>query len=291
MAGPVTSAWSEEAVTFFCAGDRLLGILTRPRAKAELGLVILPGGLQTRVGAHRQNVLLARALAEQGVATLRFDGRGMGDSEGAHPGFTALGPDIAAAVAALRATVPEVGPVVLYGLCDAATAIATGLPRVTADGAILVNPWIRSAETLAAAHIRSHYPRQVLSPSFWKKLMTGQINPWTKAREFLATLATSRQPSGDNSLADRLLAALSRTDCPMLLLLSDRDMTAAEFEGAVVARLPSPPPPHLTIARVEGADHTFSQAIWWQSALDHVRQWLARQPRDRAEPWHSRVRR
>ncbi|HEV2678773.1 MAG TPA: hypothetical protein VGV37_29870, partial [Aliidongia sp.] len=78
MARPAGDAWSEEILDIPCAGHRLLGILARPRVGNGIGLVILPGGAQTRVGAHRQHVLLARSLAERGIATLRFEGRGMG---------------------------------------------------------------------------------------------------------------------------------------------------------------------------------------------------------------------
>lgn len=273
MARPEASSWYEEVLSFVCDDDRLLGILTRPRGESHLGLVILPGGFQCRVGAHRQNVLLARELADQHVATLRFEGRGMGDSEGSHPGFLALGPDIAAAVSALRRAVPGLEQIVLYGLCDAATAIALALPSGVADGAILLNPWARSDQTLAAARIRTHYPRQVLSGPFWGKLLTGGINPWTKLRELLSTVAASRQATCGDSLADRLHTTLSTAGRPVLLLLSGRDITAAEFEGEVLPRLQDAP--HLTVARIGGADHTFSQAVWWQSALDHLRQWLA----------------
>jgi exosortase A-associated hydrolase 1 len=280
MAGPSTPGWREEAVSFECGGDQLLGILTRPRGAVRTGLVILPGGMQYRVGAHRQNVLLARAVAGLGVATLRFEGRGMGDGDGLYPGFTALGPDLRAAIAALRSAAPGLTRISLYGLCDAATAIALDWPSLDADDAILVNPWVRSEQTLAAAQIRSHYSRQVLSPAFWRKLLGGGVNPWAKLREFSATFARSRQKASGETLADRLLAALAGSDRPLMLLLSDRDMTAAEFTGAVLPRLPDPPPATIQVARIAEADHTFSRAASWQAALARIEEWLAPAPVD-----------
>ncbi len=50
---------------------------------ARLGVLIVVGGPQYRVGSHRQFVLLARALAARGFAAMRFDCTGMGDSDGA----------------------------------------------------------------------------------------------------------------------------------------------------------------------------------------------------------------
>jgi len=46
------------------------------------------------VGSHRQFVQLARRLAKQGYPTLRFDYRGMGDSEGVYRSFENVGPDL-----------------------------------------------------------------------------------------------------------------------------------------------------------------------------------------------------
>jgi alpha/beta superfamily hydrolase len=46
-------------------------------------VLVIVGGPQYRAGSHRQFTLLARSLAEQGFAVLRFDYRGMGDSTGA----------------------------------------------------------------------------------------------------------------------------------------------------------------------------------------------------------------
>ena len=66
-----TAAISEECFLLTCADDRLPAILHRPEVTARTGVVIVVGGRQNRVGSHRQFVLLARALAAAGYATLR----------------------------------------------------------------------------------------------------------------------------------------------------------------------------------------------------------------------------
>ena len=93
---------SEFPVVFSCGGDQLVGMV-HPAA-ARLGVVIVVGGPQYRVGSHRQFVLMARDLAREGYPVLRFDYRGMGDSDGAVRG---------SATQATRPLREPVGPVAL----------------------------------------------------------------------------------------------------------------------------------------------------------------------------------
>ncbi len=77
----MTMAFSEVPVTFGPDGH-LVGTLTLPQvAKAAPAMVLLcNAGVIHRIGPHRINVKLARALATQGYAVLRFDLSGQGDS-------------------------------------------------------------------------------------------------------------------------------------------------------------------------------------------------------------------
>ena len=114
-------ACAERAVSFRCADEHLIGVLALPDAAKPVGVVIVVGGPQYRAGSHRQFVLLARAFAAAGYPALRFDHRGAGDATGAMRAFTELDDDIAAAIDELcRACALE--RVVLFGLCDAASA-------------------------------------------------------------------------------------------------------------------------------------------------------------------------
>ncbi len=79
--------YTETALRFTCADEYLFGILACPERPSDTGVVIVVGGPQTRVGSHRQFVLLSRALAAAGYPVLRFDVRGMGDSSGEQRDF------------------------------------------------------------------------------------------------------------------------------------------------------------------------------------------------------------
>jgi exosortase A-associated hydrolase 2 len=78
----VKGAGSGEEMFFFeAAGRRLLGFLHRA-AGASLGLVYCPPFGEERNQSHPASARAARALAAAGVAVLRFDFSGCGDSEG-----------------------------------------------------------------------------------------------------------------------------------------------------------------------------------------------------------------
>lgn len=182
----------EAALTFPCGDAKLVGILHLPTAPNRRGVVVVVGAPQYRAGSHRQFVLLARDLAEAGYAVLRFDYRGMGDSAGDFSGFEAVETDIRAAVDTLCDRVPDVGEVVLWGLCDGAAAIAfyaAGDPRVT--GVVLVNPWVRVPASFAQAQVHHYYLRRLALPSFWRRLIGLEVDFGTSLRSFVGTLVAA----------------------------------------------------------------------------------------------------
>src|SRR6185503_16551502 len=130
-------------VAFACGQDWLVGVITRPEKPHTRGVLIAVGGLQYRAGSHRQFVLLANDLAGQGHAVMRFDYRGMGDSTGEPRTFENVGEDLRSAIDHFLATVPEVTEVVVWGLCDAASAALFYSHRDRrVAGIALLNPWV-----------------------------------------------------------------------------------------------------------------------------------------------------
>lgn len=283
----------ETASVFDCQGEQLVGVLTRPAVAPPIdkpGVVVVVGGPQYRVGAHRQFVELARALAADGHAVLRFDVRGMGDSSGALHDFLQIDDDIAAAIDTLCREA-GVRQVVLWGLCDGASAALLYCqkkadPRVA--GLALANPWVRSQESLAATHVKHYYLRRVLDGSFWRKLASGGVGR-RAARDLAANLATAlrgrmarRQrgpaPSGPASYQDRMAQAWRLFDGPVLLLVSGDDYTAREFidtTGSAPAWRGAMARPRLQRVDLPEADHTFSDRRYGAEVAGATSAWLA----------------
>lgn len=104
--------------------QRLLGVVTRPLGNPLAGVACLMFnfGITHRAGPRRIQVKLARRLARQGVASLRFDLSGLGDSLSAQ---TALGFE-EQALEDLRLAVDQIEQqlgirqVIVIGLCSGA---------------------------------------------------------------------------------------------------------------------------------------------------------------------------
>ena len=275
---------TEEAIFFDCQGERLLGILHHARAPiCEIGVVLVVGGPQYRVGSHRQFVLLARALASTGIAVFRFDFRGMGDSSGEPRDFEHISDDIRSALNTFTAKVSGLRGAVLWGLCDAATAnafYALGDERVV--GQIALNPWVRTSEGEAQAFIKHYYLKRVLSRDFWRKVFRMRFDALTALGDFFSKLGDSRaksmQSAGDDlPLPERLRVSQIGFGKPTLLILSGQDLTAREYEDRV-AEAPGwqdwVRSEYVTLHRLAEADHTFSRAAWRDQVADWSRDWV-----------------
>lgn len=261
----------------------MLGIVSLPAPDApqqNTGVVIVVGGAQYRVGSHRQFVQMARLLAAAGYPVLRFDFPGMGDSPGAPVAFEDSAPHIAAAIDALHGQHAKVDKVVLWGLCDGASASLLYMkahqdPRVV--GMVLLNPWVRSDAGLARAQVKHYYRQRLMEPDFWRKLAAGGVG-WQALRSLVSNLRTMRQNPPKTLTFQELMALFWKAfEGKMMLILSERDLTAQEF----VEHAKTHPAwrgllsrPGVTQHWVHGADHTFSSTSAQHEVQAVVLAWL-----------------
>jgi len=275
---------NEHALIFDCEGESLVGILSGVGFAAERGVLIVVGGPQYRVGSHRQFTLLARHLAERGVPALRFDYRGMGDSGGDVRTFERVGADIRCAIDRFFASVPGLKDVVIWGLCDAASAaLFYAHQDARVSGLILLNPWVRTEQGVARVRLRDYYVRRLFQASLWQKVARGEFNVRGAAAALgkLVFDAMGRGPSsgtvkewraGEASLPDRMADGLRKFHGRVLLILSGDDLTAQEFKDVVarsrrVRRLLEGE--RITRCHLDEANHTFARRDW----RDQVARW------------------
>ncbi|HOW75846.1 MAG TPA: hydrolase 1, exosortase A system-associated [Candidatus Competibacteraceae bacterium] len=287
----MTAIHPETALVFTCKGAELPGILHPGVSDATRGVLVVVGGPQYRVGSHRQFVLLARDLAAAGIPVLRFDYRGMGDAGGEFAGFENIDADIAAAINAFCAQLPALREIVIWGLCDAASAAlfyAWRDPRIA--GLVLLNPWLRTDAGQARTYLRHYYLARLVNPDLWRKIGRGEFQFATALRSLLALFKQSRRvDQGDAAvhppttasetaaLPERMAESWRRFSGSILLILSGDDLTAAEFRDTTNAsrywrRLLARP--QVTLRELPEANHTFSRREWRDQAAAWTREWL-----------------
>lgn len=267
--------YEQRALQFSCHGNALVGIIDVPERPISRGVLVIGGGPQYRVGSHRQYTLLARLLAPRGIPVMRFDYRGMGDSEGEMRSFESVEDDLRAAIDAFFGAVPGLEEVVLWGLCDAASAAmlyAAGDPRV--GGLALLNPWVHTEAGHAKATLKHYYRGRLFDPGLWKKIASGRFGFRSAAASLARLLGSAAAAPAQDALPERMAGGLGRFEGPVLVMLSGADLTAQEFSDLCAAapawkRLLAEP--RITRKTLPKADHTCSQRVWH----DQVAQWSA----------------
>lgn len=286
----------ETACNFLCRDSWLYGILHVPERPVSRGVLIVVGGPQYRVGSHRQFTLVARYLASQGIPVFRFDYRGMGDSEGGKRIFDEVGDDLRAAIDEFMKTMPTLEEVVIWGLCDAASAAlfyAHGDSRVT--GLVLLNPWVRTDKGIAKVFLRHYYLSRLCDRALWGKIFRGDFHYATAVRSFIRLVAEAcfrgktggkeisaeavPQKNSDDTdvLPHRMLNGLKYFSGRVLVILSGNDLTAKEFSDLVSSsrdwqRLMQRP--QVRCVDLPQANHTFSRREWRDQIALWTKEWI-----------------
>jgi dienelactone hydrolase len=272
--------------------DALAGILTTPRhCRPDSPVVLMPStGANPRVGNSRGMVALARWLAEQGIASLRMDGHGVGDAApitGEHgmPYSKQGDRDVSAGVDFLAARFA--GPIVVLGMCSGAYhAFQAALDDKRINGLMLVNMqkfvW-HGHESLSVVQrttfrTTGYYLRNVTNIDVWRRLLQGKVNvagiAGALANRAARHIAAAADPAiaalaGETAvgMVRRQLIELSERSVQMLYVLSGNDPgldEISEYFGLRGWRLRRAR--HLTFRTLRGADHTLS-AHWARQRL------------------------
>ena len=176
---------TERPLIFGDAGA-LLGIVAEPAGgvRPEMPFVILlNAGLIHRVGPNRLHVLLARRLAETGIAAFRVDLSGRGDSDVRRDDLSFM----ASGVAEVRAAMDRLEQLygakrfVLMGICSGAdTAGTVGCLDARVTGLVV----IEGAAYPTRRSVRRYYARRVFRAETLLNTIRGQnaIGKWLRGR-------------------------------------------------------------------------------------------------------------
>lgn len=265
----------------FDDGSEAVAVHHRPPVPSDTGLVIVVGGPQYRVGAHRQFYHLSEIAAELGVEVLRFDFGGRGDSSGAYGSLDERAEQVRQAADAFLKRAPKIKRLYYWGLCDAASLLILHRDTLPACAGLgLANPWVRDGEELTTAGLRGHYRWQLLSLTNWKRVLTREI----RLRNLIAGLWFLMLPGNRpvaTDLALQMEEAFLQCRLPLLILLSEQDLTAKEFDQVVRMRPALRDRLHdirrrTSVVRLPDADHTFASRAARDAVALETLLWISR---------------
>jgi len=267
----LTAAGLVETPVNFGAGLR--GLITWPQnaeSRTRGAVIFLNTGGDPRAGIGRFAAIAGRELARRGVASLRFDFPGVGDSadpadSARHIYEVSRAADIQAAMALM--TAEGFDDLTVAGVCAGGHH---ALQAVTANPAVqrvlAVSPvklvW-RHGDSLAIGkrdqgRATTFYVNGLADPTTWKRLVTGDIHVFSVLRTLVGRLRARLATRRDDTVAlyNQRFAEASARDVQVRILVGVDDASLDEVEtffgpkGARLNRLPG-----MSVVVAPGVDH------------------------------------
>ncbi len=245
-------------------GQKVFGILHRPLGVSQAPAVLICHGLAgNKTGKYRVYVLLSEILSKNGIASLRIDFRGSGDSEGDFSAMT-LESEVSDAIKGLEflENHPSIDPkrIGIFGRSIGGTvsliaarkygrvkSIVTWAPL--SDGDQWYEKW---------KHVHSS---QVSEES---RLAAMRINGQVPGKEFFVQLFSLRM--------EKELEALSHT--PLLHIHGEQDATVLTEHASRYAKFRQHSKGESKFIRLSKSDHDFSDPGEQKIALQETCKWF-----------------
>jgi pimeloyl-ACP methyl ester carboxylesterase len=285
-ARPLIGPHYKEMPVRFGPEERLFGVLCQPLGRKPSAIAVLANsGRDYHIGWGRAAVEQARALAERGVASLRFDLGGIGDSPASANApaeviyCEAHLDDMRDAIDFIEKL--DAGPIALVGRCSGAYAafqvavtdervrnvVPINIMRYVWDPDETVEQALQSAHRTVGGSVGMLFSRRSL-----RRLLTGNLRivaPAMSIAKRLARSALSRSrqilegKAGQSLYAEghRRFQTLDSRGVRLALVFSEGDHALNEFRtymGKSGARLRRYPKASMTI--IPDADHDFTHA-------------------------------
>lgn len=252
----------ETPVTFEVRNQQLVGMLHLPAGRGRFPVALLLHGFTgTKVEAHRMFVKLSRALARNGVACLRFDYRGSGDSAGEFEQMT-IRSEIADSLEAIRFLARH--------------------KRINSRRLALIGLSMGGA---VASHVVARERNRVKSLVLLAPVAEGAgILDDLSTPEAVSSLAETGITDHEGNLvgmpfirqfADmKPLREVAKCKCPVLIVHGNRDETVPVHHADMYERALRSPERLIKKVIIPGADHTFNKHVWEQRVILETTHWL-----------------
>jgi dipeptidyl aminopeptidase/acylaminoacyl peptidase len=252
----------EIPVVFECKNQQIIGMLHLPEGRGRFpSALLLHGFTGTKVETHRMFVKLSRALAGHGIASLRFDYRGSGDSAGEFEDMT------------IRSEVTD---------GQEAIKFLARHKRINSRRLALIGMSMGGA---IASHVVTREKHRVKSLVLWAPVAEGAgILDDLSTPEAVSSLAeTGLTDHGGNlvgvgfvrQFADmKPLREVVKSNCPVLIIHGSEDETVPVHHADLYERALRAPDRVVKKVIIPGADHTFNRHVWEQRVITETVDWL-----------------
>jgi alpha/beta superfamily hydrolase len=244
----------EERITFSNArGDTLVGVLHHPARNGMHGAAILCHGMESDKSSEKL-IFLSRALAQAGVAALRFDFSFVGESSGKFQDLADNGEvdDLRAAYDRMQERYP--GKIAILGSSMSGTVALLFAAQ---------QPQVAALATLAAPLRPEDFPKRMLTPA--------ELQQWcAQGYIFYHRHRLNVTMLEDLDRID-VVAAATKVRCPALILHGDADEVvpveeAHELYGCLMSS--------KRLSILTGADHRLSDPTMMRQAMAEALDWL-----------------
>jgi alpha-beta hydrolase superfamily lysophospholipase len=283
-ARPIVGPRFEELPVRFGPDERLFGVLCRPLDRKPSAIAVLANsGRDYHVGWGRATVLQARALAERGIASFRFDAGGIGDSptSASAPAEVLYSEEQSADVRHAIDYVEKLdaGPIALVGRCSGAYAVfQVAVQDERVRNVVVINimrfvwdPRETVAEAVLSAHrtisgsvamlFRKESLRRVLAGHFRVKAPVIFV---LKRLVRIISSSAGQIPAGESDQTlyregHRRFQILESRGVRLAMLFSEGDHALGEFrtymgrKGSQLRRYPT-----ASVSIIPDADHNFT---------------------------------
>lgn len=275
-------------------GDKLCGVLTLPQTSVVSAVLFSHGWSGVRCGPNGLLKRMADRLSEKGVASLRFDyaGRGESEGDGLAVSLRSQAEDLQRAAAFLRMET-GIENICICGLCsggNVAIGVLNKLRPVDRVALFSVYPFSDgdsfSRDAGRMVHYLKIYWHKMQSGATWKRFAQGELNFRQighvlfghffkkKSKETSSSSNSPGKVSKATNTESRKTGDAPKThlsnlsaSTPVMMVYgsSDPDEEAAKAYFGNYAKTMKLP---IHFERIEGANHNFSSEEWIEKAAD-----------------------